>query len=170
MEKKISSLGLRVQNTKEYLGADIKNDEGFYVDGLAMFAAKFLAMMDDMRKQEYLHSQSRIKQLKACWIERRNVLRVLLMQLHDVSRKRMKYYSNTSTYEQICGGFSLILTHLSVAISTKAEIFFHRNNFIAISTIQVCMETSNKLSLHVSPPSISVNPMHRCNYYKLSSQ
>jgi hypothetical protein len=85
MEKIFSSLGLRVQNTKEYLGADMKNDEGFYVDGIAMFATKVLAMMDQMRKQEDLPSQSRIKQLKACWIERINVLKGLLMQLDDVS-------------------------------------------------------------------------------------
>jgi hypothetical protein len=76
----------------------------------------------------------------------------------------------TSTYDQICDGFSLILPHLSVAISTKAEIFFRQNNFVAISTIQVCVETSTKLALHVSPPSISVNPMHRRNYDELSSQ
>jgi hypothetical protein len=47
---------------------------------------------------------------------------------------------HTSTYDQICDGLSLILPHLSVAISMKADIFFHRNNFITISTIQVCVE------------------------------
>jgi hypothetical protein len=59
----------------------------------------------------------------------------------------------TSTYDQICDGFSLILPHLSVTISMKAKTFFRRYNFIAISTIQVCMETSMKLSLHVSSSS-----------------
>jgi hypothetical protein len=71
---------------------------------------------------------------------------------------------DTSTYDQICDDFALILPHLSVAISMKAEIYFHRNSFIAISMIQVCMETSKKLSLHVSPPSRSVNPIHHRNW------
>jgi hypothetical protein len=86
----------------------------------------------------------------------------------DTTKETLKLH--TSTYDQICDGFSLILPHLSVAISTKAEIFFRRNNFVAISTIQVCVETSMKLSLHVSPPSISVDPMHRRNYDEISSQ
>jgi hypothetical protein len=30
----------------------------------------------------------------------------------------------TSTYDQICDGCSLILPHLSIAISMKADIFF----------------------------------------------
>ena len=46
MEKIFSTLGLRVKNTKEYLGADIKNDEGFYVDEVEMLVAKVLTMID----------------------------------------------------------------------------------------------------------------------------
>ena len=76
----------------------------------------------------------------------------------------------TSTYDQICDDFSLILPHLFVAISRKSEFFFRQNNFVALSTIQVCMETSTKLSLHVSPPSSSVNPMHHRNYDETSLQ
>jgi hypothetical protein len=88
MEKSFASLGLRVKNTKEYLGANLKNDKGFYVDGVAIFVAKVLAMTGQMRKQEDIPSQSHIKQLKNCWIERINVLKGLLMQLDDVSRRR----------------------------------------------------------------------------------
>jgi hypothetical protein len=76
----------------------------------------------------------------------------------------------TSTYDQICDGCSLILPHLSVAISTNAEFFFRRNNFVAISTIQVCVETSTKLASHVSTTSILVNLLHRRNYDAISSQ
>jgi hypothetical protein len=32
----------------------------------------------------------------------------------------------TSTYDQICDGFLLLLPHLSVAISMKPKTFFHR--------------------------------------------
>ena len=45
----------------------------------------------------------------------------------------------------------------------NTEAFFRRNNFVAISTIQVCVETLTKLAIHVSPPSISFNPMHHRN-------
>jgi hypothetical protein len=104
-----------------------------------------------------------------------NLLRGLVTEHHNqwdqiLPQAEFAYNDSTSTYEQICDSFSLILPHLSVTISMKAEIFFRRNNFVAISTIQVCMETSMKLALHVSPPSISVNPMHRRNYDELSSQ
>jgi hypothetical protein len=42
--KYLSSLGLRIHNTKEYLNADIANDEGFLKDGVSVFTAKVLAM------------------------------------------------------------------------------------------------------------------------------
>jgi hypothetical protein len=49
--KKISSLGLKIQNTKEYLNANITNDEGFLKDGVSIFAAKVLAMKKQIRKK-----------------------------------------------------------------------------------------------------------------------
>jgi hypothetical protein len=76
----------------------------------------------------------------------------------------------TSTYDQICDGFSLLLLRLFVAISTKAKFFFCRNNFVTLSMIQVCMETLKELSIHVSPPLSSVNPLHRRNSNEISSQ
>jgi hypothetical protein len=57
---------------------------------------------------------------------------------------------NTSTYDQICDGFSLLLPHLSVAISMKAKTFFFETIFVAISTNQVFVETTMKLALHMS--------------------
>jgi len=42
--KSFSSLKIIIQNTKEYLNADLKNDEGFITNGVAMFAAKVSAM------------------------------------------------------------------------------------------------------------------------------
>jgi hypothetical protein len=93
LEKKNSSLGLRIQNTKEYLNAYLKNDEGFFTDGVAMFVEKVSAMTDHRRKQEYFPSQSHMKQLKACWIERINTLKGLLNQLKELSRKKTEAYS-----------------------------------------------------------------------------
>jgi hypothetical protein len=61
LEKIFSALGLRIQTTKEYLNADLKNDEGFFINGVAMFVAKFSAMTDHRRKHEDFPSQRRIK-------------------------------------------------------------------------------------------------------------
>ena len=40
LEKQISSLRLGIQNTKDYLNAYLKNDEGFFRNGVAMFVEK----------------------------------------------------------------------------------------------------------------------------------
>jgi hypothetical protein len=93
LAKSLSSLGVKIQNTKEYLNADIANDEGFLKDGVSMFATKVLAMTEQTRKQEDFPSQSRIKQLKACWIQRFNILRGLLNELNDLKCKKIKAYS-----------------------------------------------------------------------------
>jgi hypothetical protein len=52
LAKNNSTLGLRIQNTKEYLNADLKNDEGFFTDGISIFVAKVSTMMDHRRKHE----------------------------------------------------------------------------------------------------------------------
>jgi hypothetical protein len=70
----------------------LKNDEGFYTDGVVMFAIKVWTMTEQMRKKEKLPSLSRIKQLKSCWIERINVLKGLSTQLTDLSRRKMEAY------------------------------------------------------------------------------
>jgi hypothetical protein len=75
------------------LNSDFKNDEGFYTDGVVMFAMKVSEMTEKVRKKENLPSMSRIKQLKSCWIERTNILKVLSTQLTDLSRRKMKSYS-----------------------------------------------------------------------------
>jgi hypothetical protein len=61
LEKTFSSLRLKIQNTKEYLNADLKNDEGFFRYGVSTFIAKVLAMTDHARKKEDFLSQSCMK-------------------------------------------------------------------------------------------------------------
>jgi hypothetical protein len=92
MAKSFASLGLRIQNTKEYLNSYLKNDEGFYTDGVVMFTMKVSAMTEKTRKQENLPSLSRIKQLKSCWMEQINVLKGLITQLTDLSRRKNEAY------------------------------------------------------------------------------
>jgi hypothetical protein len=52
LAKIFSSLVIRIQNDKEYLNADLKNDEGFLTDGVAMFIAKISAMTEQMRNMK----------------------------------------------------------------------------------------------------------------------
>jgi hypothetical protein len=86
-------LGSKIQNTREYLKASIENDEVFYKDGLATFIMKVSTMTEYERKQEDLPSQTRIKKLKACWIQIINVLRELSNELNDLTSKKTEDYS-----------------------------------------------------------------------------
>jgi hypothetical protein len=38
--KSSNNIGLRIQNTKEYLNLDLKNDEGLYTDEVVMFTTR----------------------------------------------------------------------------------------------------------------------------------
>jgi hypothetical protein len=51
MAKGFASLGLRIQNTREYFNSNLKNDEGFYTDGVVMFAIKVSTMTKKTRKK-----------------------------------------------------------------------------------------------------------------------
>jgi hypothetical protein len=92
MAKGFSSLGLRIQNIMEYMNSDLKNDEGFYTDGFVMFSMKVLTMTEQTRKQENISSPSHIKQLQSCWMERINVLKGMMTQLVDLSRRKNEAY------------------------------------------------------------------------------
>jgi hypothetical protein len=92
LAKSFSSLRLRIQNTKEYLNENLKNDEGLFIDGVSIFIEKISAMMNHTRKHEYFPSQSRMKQLKACWMEMINTLKGLLNQLKELSQKKTETY------------------------------------------------------------------------------
>ena len=70
----------------------LTNDEGFYTDGVVMFAMKFSAMTEQTRKQENLPSSGHIKKLKSCYMEITNVLKGLPTQLANLSRSKTKAY------------------------------------------------------------------------------
>ena len=50
MENSFAYLGLIIQNTKEYLNSDLKNNEGFYTDVVVMFTTRVAAMIEKTRK------------------------------------------------------------------------------------------------------------------------
>jgi hypothetical protein len=57
-------LGSRITNLREYLQADLTNDEGFYKDVVITFVLKISGMTELKRKEEDLPSLTHVKQLK----------------------------------------------------------------------------------------------------------
>jgi hypothetical protein len=74
----IVSFGSKLNNLREYLQADLNNEEGFYKDVVITFILKVSGMTELKRKEEDLPSPTRIKQLKACWIRKIKVLKEIL--------------------------------------------------------------------------------------------
>jgi hypothetical protein len=70
MSKSMVSFGTRAHAFHEYLQADLKNKQGFYLDAVVPFGVKVTNMMELRRREEDLPSPNRIKQLNACWKEK----------------------------------------------------------------------------------------------------
>ena len=62
MVKGFASLGLRIQNTREYFNSNLKNDEGFYTGGVVMIVMKVSSMTEKTRKSTFSepHQTSKI--------------------------------------------------------------------------------------------------------------
>jgi len=67
ISKNMVSFGLRAHAFHEYLQADIKNEEDFYLDVMVPFGILVSNMTELKRREEDLSSPSQIKQLNACW-------------------------------------------------------------------------------------------------------
>jgi hypothetical protein len=67
ISKNMISFGSRAHAFHEYLQADLKNEEGFYLDFVVPFGVKVSNMSELRRREEDLPSPSQIKQLNACW-------------------------------------------------------------------------------------------------------
>jgi hypothetical protein len=87
------SLGSKIQNFREYLQADLRNDKGFYKDAFITFSLKVSGMTKLKRKEEDFPSPTRMKQLKACWMKIINTLKELLDDLDVLSVKKSEAYS-----------------------------------------------------------------------------
>jgi hypothetical protein len=70
ISKNIVSFGSRAHAFHEYLQADLKNEEGFYLDVVLPFGNKVSNMTELRRREEDFPSLSQIKQLNACWKEK----------------------------------------------------------------------------------------------------
>jgi hypothetical protein len=70
ISKSMIYFGSRVHAFLEYLQADPKNEEGFYLDAVIPFGIKFNNMSKLKRIEEDLPSPNKIKQLKSSWKEK----------------------------------------------------------------------------------------------------
>jgi hypothetical protein len=69
------SFGSKLNSFREYVQAYLNNEESFYKDVVITFTLKVSGMTELKRKEEYLPSPAKIKQLKACWIKNIKVLK-----------------------------------------------------------------------------------------------
>ena len=67
ISKSMISFGSREHAFHEYLQAELKNEEGFYLDVMVPFGVKGSYMSELRRREEDLPSPSQIKQLNTCW-------------------------------------------------------------------------------------------------------
>jgi hypothetical protein len=89
-------------------------------------------------------SKLKMHGLKSNLIYRPIVYKKEITQAGYQVMKHLAQCTSTTTYDQICHGFSLLLPHISVALSTKAKTIFRGTFFVAISTNQVFVETAMK--------------------------
>jgi hypothetical protein len=77
---------------RQYLQADLENDEGFYKDVVTTFVLKVSGMSELKIKEEDLPSPTHIKQLKSCWIKRIKTLKEILQDCDTLSVKKWESY------------------------------------------------------------------------------
>lgn len=87
------SLGSRITHFKQYLQADLENDEEFYKGAVTTFNARVSSLSESRRKEvEDLPSTLHLRQLKACWIKRIKCLKEMLMDSDAISSKRRELF------------------------------------------------------------------------------
>jgi hypothetical protein len=88
ISKNMISFGSRVHAFHEYLQADLKNEEGFYLDAVVPFGVKVSNMTELRRREEDLPSPSQIKQLNVCWKEKiKNLNKIVQACNQAISRR-----------------------------------------------------------------------------------
>jgi hypothetical protein len=84
--------GSRVHAFHEYLQANLKNEEGFYLDVMVPFGVKVSNMSELKRREEDLPSPSRIKQLNACWKEKIKNLNNIIQACNQAITRREELF------------------------------------------------------------------------------
>jgi uncharacterized protein YeeX (DUF496 family) len=74
------------------LQADLKNEEGFYLDAVVPFGINVTNMTEMRRREEDLPSPNRIKQLNACWKEKVKNLHLIVLSCEQVVSKKEELF------------------------------------------------------------------------------
>jgi hypothetical protein len=86
------SLGSRMTHFRQYLQADLENDEEFYKGVISTFSARVSSLSEFRKKEEDFPSTIHLKQLKACWLKRIKSLKEMLVECDVISVKRGELY------------------------------------------------------------------------------
>jgi hypothetical protein len=92
ISKSMIYFGSRAHAFLEYLQADLKNEEGFYLDAMVPFGIKVSNMSELKRREEDLPSPSRIKQLNACWKEKIKNLNNIVQACNQAITRREELF------------------------------------------------------------------------------
>jgi hypothetical protein len=94
--------GSRAHSFPEYLQDNLKNEEGFYLHVVVPFGVKVSNMIELRRREDYVPSPSRIKQLNAWWKEKiKNLNNIAQMCRQAISRREELF--KTITKEDLSG-------------------------------------------------------------------
>jgi hypothetical protein len=86
------SLGSRIINLRQYLEADLENEEELYKGVISTFVVKVSIMNEFKIKEEDMPSTLCIKQIKSCWIKRIKCLKEIMVDCDTISVKRGELY------------------------------------------------------------------------------
>jgi hypothetical protein len=134
--KKYYFFGSREHTFHEYLQADLKNEEGFYTVVVIPFGIKISNMTELIRREEDLPSQSRIKQLNACWKEKIKNLSNIVQSCSEAIIKKEELFKRLTEID-LAGGTNevqdpkLILNSMFL---TKKQFDKHVEIFKGLST------------------------------------
>jgi hypothetical protein len=92
VSKNIISFGLRAHAFHEYLQANFKNEEGFYIDFVLPFGNKVFIMAELRRREEDFPSPGWIKQVNVCWKEKIKNLNNIVQACNEAILKREKNF------------------------------------------------------------------------------
>jgi hypothetical protein len=92
MSKNMVYFGRREHAFHEYLQANLKNEEGFYLDAVVPFGFKVTNMTELRRREEDITSPNRMKQMNACWKEKVKILNIIVQACNQAITRREELF------------------------------------------------------------------------------
>ena len=92
ISKNMVSFGTRAHAFHEYLQADLKNEEGFYLDAVIPFSFKFTNMTELRRREKDIPSPNQIKKLNTCQKEKVKNLNIIVQACIQAITRREELF------------------------------------------------------------------------------